>query len=322
MKKHLELFAMIMTASALIGCGSSQSPFTEDGNALVETGVPTQYGISLAADPLNPEALNYNDVVVEVTATLSDKNGFPVPNGTVVYFRAETGGQIEPTCTISKEDDEPGACTVQWFSGGIRPGDGTVTVLAYAVGSESYTDLNGNQVYDAGTDIHLTDIPEAFIDYDRSGTRDANEPFVDFNGNSAYDTADGLYNGDDCVGDVTVCGTSSIHVFDDIQITMSGSQATITMAPPAITVATSATTSATLNIVDANGNTLPTNTSISISSTGGTVNPTTFTISDFGQTSFDISVTGGSSATTGSITVTVTTEQEVQSVQNFVLTVT
>jgi hypothetical protein len=43
-----------------------------------------------------------------------------------------------------------------------RPTDGRVTVLAYALGEESFLDVNGNNVFDAGEDYQ--DLGDIFID--------------------------------------------------------------------------------------------------------------------------------------------------------------
>jgi len=69
-----------------------------------------------------------------------------------------------------------------------RVGDHRYTILATAIGEESFTDLNGNGQYDAGEPFG--DIAEPFLDNDENGTRNPlAEPFVDFNGNGSFDAA-------------------------------------------------------------------------------------------------------------------------------------
>jgi len=325
----MKFLYLLFLIPLLINCGSSSgtSPFTENGGA-IGTGVVTQKGISIAANPLNPEALNFQTVEVSVTVTASDKNNFPVPNDTIINFRSETGGQIQPTCSITSttgEDATPGRCSITWFSGGERPADGTVTILAYTEGSESYTDVNGNDLYDGPTvdifDVANDDIPEAFVDANNNGTYDTGENFIDFNNNQIYDLGDGLYNGDDCVGDNTVCGNSTVNVFQNIAITLSGSQLTSVTSATPISIAVSTASAETLIVTDINGNSLPFDTTLDITITGATILPPSFTISAFGETQFPVIITTEAASGPQTITVTSTTSNEIVSSANLGFTI-
>ncbi len=297
----------------IVSCGSSNgtSPFTENGGA-IGTGIATQRGVSVGLSPINPEGWDFNNIESVISVTLSDKNNFPVPNGTIVNFRSEPGGQIQPTCTIDGTvgtDPTPGQCSITWFSNGERPDDGLVSVLVYTAGSESYTDLNGNGLYDGPTvdffDVANDDLPEAFIDANNNGTYDPDEVFIDFNNNQQYDVADGLYNGNDCVGDSTVCGNSTINVFENRIITLSGSFiGSISSAPSPIIITADGSVGAFITITDVNGNSLPFETTIDLSVSDGSIDPTSFTVGNGGNTVFFVTITGVT--TTADINATLT----------------
>lgn len=134
---------------------------------------------------------------------------------------------------------------------------GRSTILAYAIGEESFVDANGNGQYDDGEEF--VDMPEAYIDHNEDGvfgnkdtvgaciSRDAvktasgteadagrcdtwqtggeEEEFVDFNNNGAYDFANGIYNGTLCPDGAaaTVCTRDLITVSDSLTLNVGGS---------------------------------------------------------------------------------------------------
>ncbi|MCH4293744.1 hypothetical protein MJ923_05435 [Shewanella sp. 3B26] len=252
--------------------GSSPLISSQSNQLVISTGLPDQDSISLSADILNPEAWDHDGVVVQVTARLADAFNNPVPDGTAVRFTTE-GGVIEPSCLT-----EDGSCTVKWTSQSPRPtGDalgidppelsnnlgqpyaGRVTVLATAIGEESFPDANGNGRFDFAewenfktkNDIqgYPYDLKEAFVDYNEDGffnpgEKDANgdpvvgenggdlEVFVDFNNDKSFTTNDGLYNGSLCARDESNavhegCSETvqSVNVRDSLVLVMSGSEA-------------------------------------------------------------------------------------------------
>src|SRR5206468_6170636 len=126
-----------------------------------------------------------------LTARLADHFGNTVPDGTAVNFITE-GGSIGSSCTTTT-----GSCTATFTSQNLRPTNGRVSVLAYAVGEEGFSDTDGdgladkvpNELVDANG--VSTDMPEAFLDSNENGVRDGGETFIDFNNNGNYDAADG-----------------------------------------------------------------------------------------------------------------------------------
>ncbi|WP_295996201.1 Ig-like domain-containing protein [Rugamonas sp.] len=165
---------------------------------VVSTGVPDQNSFSLSAAILNVEggdfngctatsnSINQNGPGTLITARLGDHFHNPVPDGTAVSFTA-SGGTVDASCltglsnttltdgTVVTQKGTPGECTVRYCSGNPRPANGRVTVLAYALGEESFFDTNGNNQFDPGEPY--TDLGEPFRN-DRAITN-ANANFLD-----------------------------------------------------------------------------------------------------------------------------------------------
>ncbi len=116
---------------------------TQSSVLVVSTGIPHQAAFSLSRETCNIEAFNIDGVVNPVTVILSDRFQNPVPDGTAVTFNAEAGSIVSQCTTIG------GTCTVDWVSAAPRPVDGRATILATAIGEESFVDLNGNGKFDA-----------------------------------------------------------------------------------------------------------------------------------------------------------------------------
>lgn len=214
----------------------------------VNTGLPQQLGFSLATSNANPEAGNIDGEKVTVTARLSDSFGNPAPNDTTVNFTSE-GGQIEPSCLTQN-----GVCSVTWTSSDPRPQDHRITVLAYALGHETFFDTNGNNQFDSadgsviakaclmngvavacsgnGLDVEtfhssgFSDLPTAFRDDNENFAYDSGEPYFDNLASTTYKGADGKFNGPQCQG--ALCGTgqaNKTYVRKAVVMIMSGSKA-------------------------------------------------------------------------------------------------
>jgi len=242
--------------------GSDPIISSQSTNLVVSTGIPDQDSFSLSAEILNPEGWNLDGTTVEVTARLSDAFNNPVPNGTAVSFTTE-GGSIQSSCTTTD-----GSCTVTWTSQNPRPeGEsvitpevnnslgqkfgGRATILATAIGEESFPDTNGNGRFDAsevtafsGTNVSgfPYDLDDAFVDHNEDGTYNPQvgggqtggelETFIDFDVDGNFTLADGLYNGVLCsVPSHAGCSSDqqSISVRAQLVLTMSGSDAFLTL---------------------------------------------------------------------------------------------
>lgn len=238
--------------------------FTQSSQLVVSTGLPDQDSFSLARGVANPEAWSVDGVEVPVTVRMADAFNNPVPDGTAVNFTTE-GGSIGSSCTT-----ENGVCSVMWSSQNPRPAGqrltrefctvaddndpaifcarlpldngknylgqeygGRVTVLATAIGEESFPDKNGNGRFDESEytlfqGLNVSDMPydlkEAFVDHNEDYVYNPVETsteiggeleeFVDFNHNGVFDIQDNIYNGVLCgLNDVTNPGTTTVNQY-------------------------------------------------------------------------------------------------------------
>lgn len=188
---------------------------TQSDQLTITTGIPDQDSVSLSIETLNPETWNVDGVEDPVTIRLSDRFNNPVPDGTAVTFTAE-GGQVVSQCVTTG-----GACVVDWTSQNPRPLNGRVTILATAIGEESFVDTNGNGTF-GGADT-FADIPEPYRDDNENGARDAaTEPFYDFDVDGVYDAADGTFNGLLCESGANCGANKTVAVNDSLVVVMSG----------------------------------------------------------------------------------------------------
>lgn len=267
---------------------------TQSSQLSITTGIPDNSGFTIAVATHATESWSIDGALSVITARLSDHYKNPAPDGTTVNFTTEAGSVVATCNTVG------GACSTTWTSQGIRPSNGRATVLAYAIGEETFNDLNGNGLADLApvnemTDVNgaSTDLAEAFVDYNENGTRDAaTEPFIDFNQDAVFQAVGDLkYNGVLCDNTVAppvgssagTCGVAkTLHVRSSNLIVMSSSQPSsvvpVTPAVPALislpTCAAGvvgAATPVTVTIVDVNGNSMPAGTTVNISATNGTI---------------------------------------------------
>jgi len=159
--------------------GATPTISTVSSNLSVAVGLPSQLNFSLSQGTKNIEGYNIDGTANTYQIIAADRSGNPVPAGTSINFVTE-GGQIE---AIKQTQLVNGiARTVANFvSAEPRPVDGRVTVTVYALGEESFIDLNGNNIHDQ-------QIEESFTDVNGNGSYDLGEPFVDLNGNGVRDT--------------------------------------------------------------------------------------------------------------------------------------
>ncbi len=250
---------------------------TQSDSLVISTGIADQNSFSLSASIANPEGWSIDNNQVELLILAADHFNNPVPDGTAIFFTSE-GGQVDSSCQT-----ETGQCTVTWRSSDPRPADGRVTILATAIGEETFVDLNGNNVLDDSD--NYSDRPEAFRDDNENLVYDVGtEEFRDFNSNNMRDLADNEFNGALCnASNVTnICSTSkNIFVEDSLVLTMSGSNAFIDIKDsrfPATSNSLPAITAGTtvyLYVYDLNDQPMPEGTSISLSTDNGSISTST-----------------------------------------------
>jgi hypothetical protein len=176
------------TASTTVAGGTVNTPVrvvatipgttitTMSDQLIVSTGVPDQNSFTLATETFNVEGMNISGCPAPagslVTVRLADHFNNPAPDGTAVSFTAE-GGTIDGSCltglvnttltdgTVVQQKGIPGSCTVRFCAANPRPADGRVTVLAYALGEESFEDTKGTNIYFEASDA-FQDLGEPF----------------------------------------------------------------------------------------------------------------------------------------------------------------
>jgi hypothetical protein len=283
---------------------------TQSDQLTITSGVPEDFRMSVSATKLNIEGWDYDGSTTVLTTRLGDHFGNPVPNGTAVTLVTEAGviGQTGAigSCTTSESE-----CATTLESQGTRPSNGRVTVLAYALGEESFRDLDGDGLADLGELIDVngnsSDLGEAFLDANENGTYDVGaESFIDFPPlNGSRDTPDGKYNGVLCDETVsssagTCASQKTLNIYRNKTIVFSGSTAQVAfydISGGALNVIPAGTgltfplcqngvqytpgvATFLVTVNDVNGNVMPVGTTVSFSASNGTITstPTSFTI--------------------------------------------
>ena len=235
-----------VTATAVMDFNGEMVEVQSQSDLLsINTGLAEQRSMTIAATVLNPEAGNFNDAESAITVWLSDNFHNPVPDGTTVNFTTE-GGTIEPSCSTTN-----GSCTVTWTSTQPKVPDHRVTILATALGHETFFDTNGNNGFDDADGAPIIDIgnsndlnvdsgfgsflaqPSGFIDMseawrddNENSVYDSGETFIDFNSDEEFSNANSLFNGPQCQGvNCADEAVSSIHVRKAIVLVMASSNA-------------------------------------------------------------------------------------------------
>jgi len=351
-----------VTASATSGGSTFES---QSDQLVITTGIPDDDSMDIVATVVNPEGWDISGTQVTISARLADRFNNPVPDGTAITFTTE-GGSIDSFCTTvggacvvtwTSQDPRPcgetlGAAQVQvdttagpnvcvltpagatnsidpqiGFAPLGQPYGGRATILATAVGEESFTDINGNGVFDEG-DLY-NDLPEAWVDSNEDDTRDNNEPYLDFNSTGIYDSADGEFNGILCSRPTSNdCSTAqTLHIRDSLVLVMSGSTGFMVMSPSTITIPNDATAGGTLTVSDLHNQPMPAGTTISVAVSSGftLITGNSFTIASTNSNSaVNIGVTiegpGSTTGANGILTVTTTSPSGFQTIETFDIT--
>lgn len=135
----------VRVKATVVGSGIS----TVSSSLAVAVGLPAQLRFSLSQETPNIEGLDFDGTTNTYTVIASDRVGNPVPTGTTINFVAE-GSQIGTAAQTALDADGLASASVGFLSAAPRPIDGRITIVAYALGEESFLDRNGNNVYDAG----------------------------------------------------------------------------------------------------------------------------------------------------------------------------
>jgi len=208
--RSLAVFACL-SAVLLAGCSEDGfEAFVDPGTTSVTTnpGVISQKHFSVKASELFPQVVDttnntYTETEVTITVRIGDRNNLSITDPHTVSFRTEYGLINPSTC----QTDENGTCSVTWIADAdpfdVVP-DFLVTITAFAIGEESFTDSNGNAVFDDG-DAGFEDLEEPYNDANRNEIYDAGDTIIDVAStndptgqNLQHDIGDGFFNGAGC----------------------------------------------------------------------------------------------------------------------------
>lgn len=238
MSIHNRTLAILFSLSALIlaSCTNSNEAFVSPGTNLVTTnpGVISQKNFSILADDFQPAVIDpltgvFTQTDVTLTVFSGDRNNQTITDSHTVYFISEYGLINPSSCTTGTD----GTCSVTWSAikrpdaGG--PGDDlVVAITAYTIGEESFTDTNGNGIFDDG-DAGFDDIEEPFVDADHSNSFTTGDTIIDVvstndpsGANGVHDIADGFFNGPGCTHSSLCAVMTSISIWDDIWLDIDG----------------------------------------------------------------------------------------------------
>lgn len=168
----------VRIAATIVG----SSITTVSSNLSVAVGLPSQLNFSASQGVRNIEGYNIDGTPNTYQIIAADRNGNPVPEGTSINFVAE-GGQIEAIKQTSLVNGLA-RTAANFVSSDPRPVDGRITITMYALGEESFVDLNGNNVYDTGEPFQ--DLGNVFKDRNADGSFDpATEEYIPLAVNNA-----------------------------------------------------------------------------------------------------------------------------------------
>lgn len=214
----------------------------------ITTGIPDNDSFSISATSLNIEGFQRDGETTQINVLTADRFNNPVPDGTAIAFTTE-GGSIDGSCTTTD-----GGCSVTLTSQNPRPADGRVTVLATAIGEETFVDANpSNGRFDDAE--NFSDLSEAFRDDNFDDVRQDSEPFIDFNSNGTFDGPNGRFEGLLCNGP-TKCGSDTLNIRAGLEIIFAASSFDVEVTPNPIDL-NSGAVDVTISVVDPNNGQRP-----------------------------------------------------------------
>ena len=238
MNNRFLIIAPLLASSTLFmaGCSDDNSSYETPNTTGVVTnsGTISQTNFSLLTADVMPAVIDgttgvFTKTDVELTVYIGDRNNQTLTDAHTINFIAEYG-LIQPSCVT-----EEGQCSVTWSAikrpeAGGPASDGYVTITAYTIGEEGFTDTNGNNVFDDG-DIGFEDLEEPYVDADyvsgvASNGYSTGDIIIDTinsldptGANQVHDIADGLFNGPGCTH-TFLCGSPSITIFDSVAMSI------------------------------------------------------------------------------------------------------
>lgn len=306
--------ATVNPSSPVIAAQSDQLTIT--------TGIPDNDSVSMSLGCANIEGWDLDGTSTQVTVRMSDRYNNPVPDGTTITLNAE-GGQIGGSCsTTTTPTNGGGVCSVTYVAQNPKPADGRVSILAFAIGEESFIDADADGIFN-NMDTPI-EIGEPFRDDNENGVANpaAGEFFADFNSNQMWDDATHPdyvnFNGLLCDSMTALCSPNeTLFVSDQGVVVLSGSSAVISHAPAGAVMAPA---SITVTVGDVNGQPMAGGTTIEAQTSNGTlVGPTDYTVAcstNNGPLDYVFTVQGDGTSDSGILTITVTSVSGLITVYN------
>ena len=342
----------VTAKSSMIFEGEPSLVQTQSDLLSIHSDLPEQSSFTIAAAVLNPEADHADGVTSNITVWLADNFNNPAPDGTTVTFTTE-GGHIPGSCNTID-----GNCFVTWISAQDRVENHRITILATALGHETFYETNGNNTFDdndgnpiedasvsSGFGHHnaealgFIDMSEAWRDDDEDLRYDAGELYYDDDISGVFSDRDTRFNGPRCNG--SACASQpSIRLRRAIVLIMSGSVAHYQLTNQSSgslyadqdgngsglpNISDNSSQGFTFSFYDSAGQAMPLDTSVSVGVSEGDIEGTTsFTMPNTNSPrSFDFIIVNpaGGTSSTSVLTITVTTPDGIVTtlVQSFTL---
>lgn len=270
----IPVFSGTVPTNVVVNAALVANPAVQTDSAVltIASGRSAQDRVSLSLEKMSIEGATTDGSVSNVTMSLADRQGNPVPDGTAVNFVTEGGVMVPPVCVTGLVAGDS-QCSVTIRSQNPRPANGRVAILAYVAGEEDFVDSNFNNVYDCGESF--TDLGTAFRDDNENGIFDTGEFSVPRNAESSTCGVGRVpvpQSGDGVWGSADV-RRQAIIVFATSQASITGVfQPPVTSTTVSGTLTTFVTETVGLDVVvaDLNGNSMPTGTAITLSVTDRT----------------------------------------------------
>jgi hypothetical protein len=288
------------TAVRVTATIASPALSTQSSALNVTTGLPASgaFSIAVAAPSYgslacpNVEAYGIDLVTVPITVQLADRYNNPAPDGTTVAF-VTNGGHIEGSCTtpFPTSASGNGICQVTWTSANPRPTtsstppvyrNGRATILATAIGEESFDDVHQTGYYEAGDPF--SDLGEPYLDANESGAYVSGDYYYNFYNLPTWQGPSGTFKGITCSGSTCTATTLGIGVPHLLIMSTSGAQVLTppipatppnppTPLPSSVSVGAAQAVTIPFYVEDGNGNPMAAGTTVTVTadSTAGTI---------------------------------------------------
>jgi len=232
--RFLTTMTMLTGSLFLAACSDDNSSYetpASNSETPAISGVVAQKNLSVLPEDTQPKIYDENgkatDTTLSITAKIGDKDNQLLTDAHTIYFATEWG-LINRSCVTVD-----GECSVNWqtsFGPGTVPSDHRVTIVAYTLGEENFTDSNGNGIFD-DSDSAWEDREEPYVDADENGSFDQTiDTMLDVmdgvrvGQNGVHDsTGDGYMNSPSCTHS-SLCSTEAtvIYIWDESVINMDG----------------------------------------------------------------------------------------------------